>query len=83
MRWFVYALHNKPTSKIYIGQTNNPERRLLEHNLKRGKHYTSKIIGEWKIIYKEEVNDRREALKREKQLKSFKGREFIKNLILD
>ena len=35
------------------------------------------------FIYKEEVNDRREALKREKQLKSFKGREFIKNLILD
>lgn len=79
--WIVYAIFNKEEKKFYIGQTNNLKRRLFEHNEKRGNHFTAKFKGEWKIIYKEEVNTRKEALVREKQLKSYKGREFIKKLI--
>ncbi len=81
MEWFVYALYNSEAGKIYIGQTNNIERRLREHNEKLGNHFTAKVKGEWKLIYKEELSSRVEALKREKQLKSYKGRQFIKNLI--
>ena len=79
---WVYALFNKQAEKIYIGSTDNIERRLLEHNKKRGNHYTAKTVGEWKIIYKEEVKSRKEALIRERQLKSYRGREFIKKLII-
>ena len=77
----VYALYNSESKKIYIGQTANLDKRLWEHNQKFGNHFTAKITGEWRLIYKEEYNTRSEAIKREKSLKSFKGREFLKNLI--
>ena len=79
--WFVYALYNSQKNKIYIGITNNLNRRLIEHNEKRGNHYTAKIAGEWRMIYNEEVQNKSAALKREKQLKSFRGREYIKTFI--
>lgn len=78
---FVYALYNRNSNKIYIGETSNLERRLEEHNKKRGDHFTAKLDGEWTLIYKEEAEDRKIALLREKQLKSYKGREFIKQYI--
>jgi len=78
---YVYALYNSKSSKIYIGQTANLEQRVVEHNQKRGNHYTTRFQGEWELIYQESVSTRSEALKREKQLKSFRGREFIKQYI--
>lgn len=81
--YFVYALYNRIHRKIYIGQTEDLPRRLTEHNdpfCERHK-YTSRYNGLWELIYREEVVNRSEALKREKQLKSYRGREFIKNLI--
>lgn len=79
--WFVYALYNLDNDKIYVGETSNLDRRLEEHNQKRGNHYTAKISGSWSIIYNEEVVDRNQALVREKQLKSHKGRDFVKQFI--
>ena len=81
--WFVYALYNQQANKIYIGETSGLERRIKEHNRKRGNHFTARFDGEWKLIYQEEVSDRKQALLREKQLKSYKGREFIKKLIIE
>ncbi|MDD2757831.1 MAG: GIY-YIG nuclease family protein [Patescibacteria group bacterium] len=79
--YFVYALYNPICDKIYIGQTVNLDERLKLHNQKIFRGYTSNFEGSWVVIYKEEVNSRQEALKREKQLKSFRGREFVKQLI--
>lgn len=81
MGWTVYILYNTSAGKIYIGQTNNIERRLIEHNRKSGNHYTSKFSGLWELLYKEVFNTRKEAILRERQLKSYKGRQFIKKLI--
>lgn len=80
---FIYALYNKDQNKIYIGQTADIEKRVAEHNHKKGNHYTAKVDGDWNLIYKEEAFDRRLALIREKQLKSSRGREFIKQYIPD
>ena len=74
----VYVLYSSKFNKIYIGQTDDLERRLFEHNNKLLSTYTKKYTP-WKIIYIEEFSSRTEALKREKQLKSQKGREFIWN----
>ncbi len=79
--WFVYALYNQTTGKIYVGQTTDIVRRLSEHNEKKGNHFTAHINGEWKVIYKEERKSRSKAIVREKQLKSYQGRQFIKKLI--
>jgi putative endonuclease len=80
--FFVYAIYNKMHDKIYIGQTNDLETRLELHNNKSFKNsYTSKFEGVWVLIYKESCQSREKALVREKQLKSYRGREFIKTLI--
>jgi putative endonuclease len=81
MVWFVYALFNGEVNKTYIGYTSNIRRRLMEHNEKRGKHYTAGFHGKWQLIYKEECMSKLIAMKREKQLKSCRGREFVKKYI--
>lgn len=81
MSYFVYAIYNQKHGKFYIGQTFDIEKRLADHNNKVLKGYTSRFDGNWMLIYKEETPSRQEALKREKQLKSFRGREFIKQYI--
>ena len=80
--YFVYAIYNSKHKKIYIGQTENLEERIRLHNDKLFKNsYTARFDGSWILIYQEKAENRTEALKREKQLKSFRGREFIKNYI--
>ena len=80
----VYAIISESTGKIYIGQTINLIERLKQHNANDSAHlgqFTKQNMGPWKLIHSEEYKTRSEALKREKQLKSYRGREFIKNLI--
>lgn len=77
----VYAIYNQSVGKIYIGQTQDLQERLRLHNEHLFKGYTSRFQGEWELIYSESVATRTEALQREKQLKSFRGREYIKQYI--
>ena len=80
--YYVYAVYNKKNSKIYIGQTEDLDIRIKLHNKREFKNsYTSRFDGEWLLIYKEECENRHRALIREKQLKSQKGREYIKKYI--
>ncbi len=79
----VYVVKNE-VSKIYIGHSSKLPERIKRHNglLKNKKNsYTSKNKGEWRLIYKEEFNTREEAIKREKQLKSYRGRQYIRSII--
>lgn len=81
--FIVYALLNKEANKIYIGQTEDIDRRLNQHNDKNNffSEYTKKYKGEWKILYTEKMQTRKEAIIRERQLKTSRGRFFIKGLI--
>lgn len=80
--YYVYALYNRKHNKIYIGQTKDLDERLQLHKERLfKKSFTAKLDGEWVLIYKEQIGDRKQALIREKQLKSFRGREFIKQYI--
>ncbi len=80
--FYVYALYNDKHAKIYIGQTDDLVQRIKLHNSKEfKKSYTARFDGDWVLVYKEQVKTRSDALIREKQLKSYRGREFIKNLI--
>ncbi|PIR93251.1 endonuclease [Candidatus Falkowbacteria bacterium CG10_big_fil_rev_8_21_14_0_10_43_10] len=82
--FYVYVIINEE-NKIYIGQTSNLEERLKRHNsvLKNKKtSYTSKNrCVDWKLIHKELYDNKSETMRREKQLKSYKGREFIRSLL--
>ncbi len=79
--YVVYAIYNKYADKYYIGQTENLERRLKQHNNHTFAGYTARYQGEWMVIYEESVSTRSDALRRERQLKSGNGREFIKQFI--
>jgi len=83
MTFHVYIIAN-PQNRLYIGQTNDLERRLFEHNDPEfhGTRYTKRISGPWRLIHSETYASRSEAMKREKELKSGKGREWIKISLL-
>ena len=76
----VYALYSESSDKIYIGYTSDLEARMLSHNELATKGYTVKYRP-WKVVYTEEHSEKREAMKREKSLKSAKGRAFIWSII--
>ena len=65
--YYIYAIYNREHNKIYVGQTEDLDRRIKEHNnpLSDKHKYTNKFSGQWKIIYKEDVDTRAGALKRE------------------
>ncbi len=77
----VYVLHSKLFDKIYIGYSSNLLERLKSHNELGTKGWTIKFRP-WILIHTETYDSKTIALKREKELKSFRGREYIKNVLL-
>jgi len=74
----VYAIKSLKREYIYVGLSNNLERRLAEHN--GGKNKTTKPYRPFRLIYSEELNTRIQARVREKYFKSGSGKEFLKNI---
>ena len=79
MNYYVYVIRSKD-GFFYKGMTDNLERRLVEHNNKELSFWTKRGT-EWKLIYKEEFDNKTEALKREKWLKTGIGREYLKKIL--
>jgi putative endonuclease len=70
MLHYVYILECADKT-LYVGYTNNLEKRLLAHNnLKTGAHYT-KIRRPVTLKYSEPFETRGEALSREAEIKSW------------
>lgn len=67
--FFVYILQCSDNS-FYTGYTNNIDKRLQAHNAGKASKYTRTRLPV-KLIYVEELATKSEALKREKQIKSF------------
>ena len=76
----VYVLYSKSYDKIYIGFTSNLEQRLLSHNELGKKGWTIKFRP-WQLIHIEVFQFKQDAMKREKQLKTATGRNFIWSFI--
>jgi putative endonuclease len=77
-KYYVYVLYSEKHDRIYIGQTNNLKIRIAKHN--SGKVKSTKSHLPWKLIHSEEFPSRSKAMIRERELKSHKGRDFIKML---
>jgi putative endonuclease len=78
-KFYVYVIKSKE-GFLYKGMTDNLERRLIEHNDKLLSFWTKRGT-DWKLIYKEEYDNKTEALKREKWLKTGVGREYLIKII--
>ena len=75
--FYVYALMSLSRNYIYVGMTDNVERRFHEHQ--SGKNRTTKPYRPFKIILVESFQTRLMARNREKYLKSGIGKEFLKS----
>ena len=81
MQYFVYILYSVAQDLFYIGSCSNPEERLRKH-LANHKGFTSRT-KDWEICYLECFSEKTAAVKREKQLKSWKSKKKIQILVDD
>ena len=65
----VYVIQNDYSYEIYIGQTDNLKRRLIEHNNGR-QTATKRKNGVWVLIYAEAYREKKDAVIRELRLKN-------------
>jgi putative endonuclease len=79
--FYIYILYSKSSDKYYVGHTDDPYRRLEEHNTSEKTTYTHKHRP-WKMVSLFEViGGRGDAMKIEKFIKKQKSREFIERLV--
>jgi len=76
--FFVYVLKSLVDGKLYIGQTSNLEKRLAIHS--EGRVRSTRKRYPLRLIHFEKYETRGEAIKRERFLKSIKGRDFKQQL---
>ena len=74
MPYYVYVLQN-PQGRLYVGHTNNLERRLDEHQ--QGLSGWAGKRRPWQLVHHEKFLKRSEAMRRERQFKSGHGREWL------
>lgn len=73
--YWIYVLKSQKDKKRYIGYTSNLEKRIEKH--KKGQVSSTKFRRPLELIYSETFTVKEDALRREKFLKSGKGREYL------
>ena len=80
MPFCTYIHYSEKLTGYYIGYTGfSPQERLAQH-LKEHIGHTNKA-KDWILVYSEYFNSKSEAMAREKQLKMWKSKERIRQLI--
>ena len=78
--FYSYIIKSLRTGKYYVGSCRDLVQRLKEHN--QGKTKSTKSARPWEEIYSEHFQTKQEAYKREQQIKSYKGGNAFKKLIM-
>ncbi len=78
MKWTVYIIQTD-SGKLYTGITNDLERRFAAHQKQKGARFF-RISGPAKIVYRESLANRSEALKRESAIKKMTRAEKLQIL---
>jgi len=76
MSYYIYILQSIKDNKYYIGSTSDVMARLNFHNAGLQRSTRNRIP--FKLVLFEKYDSKKEALKREKQIKSWKGESFKK-----
>ena len=69
--YYIYILTNKTNTTLYIGVTNDLERRVYEHKNKMIKGFSSRYNLN-KLVYFEACSSVDDSISREKQLKGWR-----------
>jgi len=78
--YYVYVLHSWKDGGMYIGQTKQLIERVKQHQ--SGKVTSTRGRRPFSLVYWEIVKTRGEALNRELELKSNKGRRYLRRKII-
>jgi len=79
--FYIYILYSGSSDKYYVGHTDDPARRVIEHNTKPFNTYTAKHRP-WKLVASFPAGESRgEAVRIERYIKKRKSRTFILKLI--
>ena len=76
----VYILYSVSADRYYIGQTEDLEKRLIEHNQHVFKDSFTLIVKDMEIIHEYPCVYREQALKIEYHIKKAKKRLYLENL---
>jgi len=79
MFYYVYVLYSLKDKKLYVGFTNNLKRRIEEHN--KGLAKSTKYRQPLELVCFEAYRNRKDAMRREKFLKSGWGRNYLKKVL--
>ena len=77
----VYAIKSLKRNYIYVGISNDIERRLMQHN--RGYNKSTKPYIPFVLFYFEKLDNRIEARNREKYLKTASGKRYLKHKLTE
>ncbi|MFH1430812.1 MAG: GIY-YIG nuclease family protein [Candidatus Uhrbacteria bacterium] len=75
----VYVIQSESHGTRYIGSTQDVQARLREHNFGKCRYTSGR--RPWRLVRVEEFNTRSEAMKRERFLKTGKGRAWLDELL--
>ena len=79
--YYIYIIYSNIADKFYVGYSDNPQRRLIDHNTKPFNTYTSKLRP-WVLKAAFECGSiEGEAIKVERFIKKQKSRTLIEALI--
>lgn len=76
--YYVYILKSLVSGDLYKGSCKDLKKRVSDHN--QGKSRFTRTKRPWKLIYYEAFENKTDALREEKFLKTGKGRERVKYL---
>ena len=81
--FYIYILFSAISDKYYVGYSNDPRRRVIEHNTKPFNTYTSKHRP-WRLVAAFECgSDEKKAIQIERFIKKQKSRKLIEMMISD
>ena len=75
--YYVYVLLSQKDNEFYTGFTDNLKRRFKEHNT--GEEPSTKHRAPFKLIYFEGCLAKRDAIARERYLKTGMGKKYLRN----
>jgi len=76
---FIYVLRSQATGRHYTGATTDLDVRIAQHNADLS--FSTKNRGPWDLIHSEEFTTLAGALRRERFLKSGKGRDELRRIL--
>lgn len=77
--FYTYVLKSKKDNKLYIGQSNNLKKRIVDHN--NGLVSSTRHRRPLELVYYESCLNEEKSVKREKYFKTGFGRKFLKDRI--